>query len=86
MLFPVHFNLTFNCKMFTLSGLLDLLCNILVLLPENDLSKILGVILKPETLLVMVHHQAPEIRNSIIRVSIWLYMYDMSFSKLHANR
>ena len=50
------------------SGIIELLVQILVSLPDSDLKKILGVILKPEMLIVMSHHNAVDIRTAVVRV------------------
>ena len=50
------------------AGLLELLSQIVVSLPNTDLLQVLGIILKPEILLILAHHAAPEIRVNAVKV------------------
>ena len=61
------------------AGLLELLSQIVVSLPNVDLLQVLGIILKPEVLLILAHHAAPEIRANVVKVCI----YFNNGSKLH---
>ena len=61
------------------AGLLELLSQIVVSLPSVDLLQVLGIILKPEVLLILAHHAAPEIRENVVKVCI----YFNNGSKLH---
>ncbi|XP_071492648.1 lysosomal-trafficking regulator-like [Diadema antillarum] len=50
------------------SGLLDLLADCVIFIPESRLDKVLGIVLKPETLIVMAHHHSEEIRTSVVKL------------------
>ena len=50
------------------SGLLRLLCQVVVSLPSTDLHQVLGIILKPEALLVLAHHPALAVRTNAVKV------------------
>ncbi|XP_033625094.1 lysosomal-trafficking regulator-like isoform X2 [Asterias rubens] len=50
------------------SGLLNLLAEALVVLPDSSLSKVLGIVLKPDTLIVLSHHESPLIRTRVIQL------------------
>lgn len=50
------------------SGLLDLLAECLIFISESKLDKVLGIVLKPETLIVLAHHHSEEIRTSVVKV------------------
>ncbi|XP_022110934.1 lysosomal-trafficking regulator-like [Acanthaster planci] len=50
------------------SGLLNLLSEALVVLPDSSLSKVLGIVIKPETLIVLAHHDSPLIRTRVIQL------------------
>ena len=50
------------------AGLLELLSQIVVTLPNSDLLQVLGIILKPEVLLILAHHAAPKIRANVVKV------------------
>ena len=52
------------------AGLLELLSQIVVSLPSGDLLQVLGIILKPEVLLILAHHAAPEIRANTVKVCL----------------
>ena len=49
-------------------GLLDLLAECLIFISESKLDKVLGIVLKPETLIVIAHHHSEEIRTSVVKV------------------
>ncbi|XP_030854753.1 lysosomal-trafficking regulator isoform X2 [Strongylocentrotus purpuratus] len=50
------------------SGLLDLLAECLIFISESKLDKVLGIVLKPETLIVLAHHHSEEIRTSVVKL------------------
>ena len=50
------------------AGFLEMLCQVVVSIPNNDLLQVLGIILKPEVLIVLAHHNAPEIRTNAVKV------------------
>ncbi|XP_063958609.1 lysosomal-trafficking regulator-like isoform X1 [Lytechinus pictus] len=50
------------------SGLLDLLAECLIFISESKLDKVLGIVLKPETLIVIAHHHSEEIRTSVVKL------------------
>ena len=52
------------------TGLLNLLAGVVIALPENTLKRIMGIVLKPEFLVVLVHHNSAGIRTAVIRVSV----------------
>lgn len=51
-------------------GLLELIIDLLPSLKTMDLDKIFKIVLRPQVLVVMVHHAAAEIRITILRVII----------------
>ena len=51
------------------SGLLKLLTDALIMLPDSKLDKVVRIVLKPETLVVLAHHDSPDIRANVVKVS-----------------
>ena len=50
------------------SGLLRLLTGALIVLPDANLKKVISIVLKPETLIVLAHHESAEIRTNVVKV------------------
>ena len=51
-----------------LAGLLDVLRDVVPILQETDRRGLMDMVLTPEVLLVMAHHNAAEIRTAVVKV------------------
>ena len=56
------------CDIIVSIGLLELLSLVVVSTPTSHLRGVLDVVLKPEVLLVMANHPAPQIRTAVVKV------------------
>ena len=52
------------------SGLLRLLTEALIVLPDPLLDKVVRIVLKPETLIVLAHHESADIRANVVKVCL----------------